>query len=709
MIGRTILCALAAPVLAGVAAAAPAGPDAPAKPTVEVRVEKIAYPVRHGPLPREYPDLKTNAALAGKETYTTEAVVLENEYVRATVLPEFGARLVRVVFKKANRDLFWVNDALADAPPWSMGGARFSFPYPDDGRHMDEAAGWRIARNSDGSATVAMDMRFTPYKGETGRYGRFSVLRQATFVTLRPGSAALEYVARIDNPLPLRHGFRLWSVAHFPRQDGAAVLFPAGAVTDSAASKRSAWPVFDDVDHSRLGTWDASCFAAAVQGDWTGVYYGDADANHLILKPRFTAPGTRLHVAPAAGGSQAGRSGPMIEIWNGSNPTFDHPGHYLPPFGTYILPLKLVMPTGIGRIDWAGDTVAVAYEPRASGGTVRVVAYETHPGCRLMARTSQETVKTTGTLGPDKPLVLELTKPARTVLLTVIDAEDNEVAEASLPWRPAPTPAETVQAIAKEMKPWTWLAMELADWPHDQQANIADAAKALAERLATDPIERVLHAARMVMRTETPGSPRWQAVRGKLDVAAGRQPQHRYAQAYLGLMLALEARGKMTPEAARHAAVAERLPAGHYLLALDALATGKTAKAASHLKRCAAEAPPVSMGLGENALEGNDRLHPAALPGGEWPDLMLAATLIELQQPAQAIAELERLLMYDPARPEALLLLADAYSKAGQEGKAQAARNEAKALLRGNEQAQKDYGALIREVRLGEWSGIARP
>lgn len=692
---RAGFCAVALLALAATATAA--APEVPAGPAVQARVEKVAYPVKRGPARA---DVKPSPNLAGKSTYTTDAVVLENEYVRVTVLPEFGARLARVTFKKPGRDLFWVNDTLEDAPPWAMGGARFSFPVPDGGRRMDEAAGWRLVRGGDGAATVAMDMRFTQYKGETGRYGRFSALRQATFVTLRPGAAAVEYTARLDSPLPLRHGFRLWSVAQFPRQEGAAVLLPAGTVTDAAATKAQPWPVFDGVDHGRLGAWGASCFAVDVQGDWAGVYYPDADANHLVLRPRYTAPGTGLRVAEGDG---------PVEICLGSNPTPEHPGHYLHPFGTYVMPLKLTMPTGIGRVQWASESVAASYTPSETGGTVRVVSPERRPDCRLMVRTSAETVKTTATLGPDAPVVLELTKPAKTVLLTVIGADDSELAEAALPWQPRPAPDEAFAALAKEMRPWDWLAMELADWPHDQQPNIADAAAALTARLGTDAIGPLLSAARVVMRTEAPGSARWQSVRSKLAFAAGRLPEHRPAQAYLGTMLALEAGGKVTPEAARCLAAATRVPVGHYLTALEALATGKAVKAVSHLKRCASEPPPVAMGLGQDALEGNDRLHPAALAGGEWPVLAQAAALVGLKQPAQAIAALERMLLYDPARPEALAILADAYVLAGKEDKARAASDDSKALFQNNERARLDYGALVREVRLGEWTGIPRP
>ncbi|HUU11960.1 MAG TPA: DUF5107 domain-containing protein [Phycisphaerae bacterium] len=673
------------------AAAATAPPE---KPAVQFQVVRKAYVQK--PVPGETVDPDK------PKTVTTDAVILENEYIQATVLPHMEARLVRVVFKKTGRDLFWVNDVVE---PWSMGGTFFPFPLRESGGARDPAACWRVVRAADGSVTVAVDRRFASAGGAS-----FSALRMAVHVTLRPGSAALEYVARLDNPLPLRQGFRLWNMAQFPRQSGAAVLFPVGSVTDAAVQKSMLWPVWEEIDHSRLGSWQASVFAIDPQGDWAGVYYAQADANHLVLKPRYTAPGARLHVLPpkASLKDEPTRADQTIEIWNGSNPAPAHPGHYLQAFGTYILPMRLAMVSGIGPIAWANDRVAVAYERTGGGATVRVVSFEPQPRCHVMVRTSQETAQATGTLRPDQPIVVKLEHRAEPALVTVVSGEDSELAEVSLPRRPKPTPPETLKTLRGAMDPWNWVAMELWDWAAGAP-NLADAAKTLTGSATTHDVQAALAAARVLMRAERPGSARWQSVRNRLDFIAGADPKHRYVEAYLGMMLALEAKGRPTPVASRHFAAADRLPAGHYLMALEALAAGKTLKAVSHLQRCASEAPPVAIGLGANAITGNERLHPAALPGGQWPTMLLAATYLELDRPKPAIAELERLLMYDPGRPEALALLADAYTKANQPDKAQAAREEATRLFQDSPQARRDYDALLREARLGEWAGIPRP
>jgi len=71
---------------------------------------------------------------------------------------------------------------------------------------------------------------------------------------------------------------------------------------------------------------------------------------------------------------------------------------------------------------------------------------------------------------------------------------------------------------------------------------------------------------------------------------------------------------------------------------------------------------------------------------------------------------LEQLLHADPARPEAVALLADVYrKKMSQPGKVVEAQADAERLFQHNEQARRDYEALLREAREGIWSGIPRP
>jgi hypothetical protein len=714
----TVGLAFLATLLAAPAAAGPAAPPTDAAPAedaaarVEARIEQMTYPVNQKAMTGRYEYLKPNPRLAGKKTYTTTAVVLENEYIRAVVLPEFGGRLPRVTFKKPKRDLLWVHDVLEDNLPWSMGGARFTFPFYEHGRHLDETAGWRIIRHGGGGVTVAMDLRFTQYTGadELKRYGRFSTLRQAVFVSLRPGESFIEYTARIDSRLPLRHGFRSWAVTHWDRVAGATVLLPLGGATGHGAPSLQAWPEFwPGRGYPVLGDWGTSIFSVDTQGDWAGVYYPGADANHLVLKDRFTVPGTKLYCNRLRD-DKHGRWDEMIEIWEGSNHVFEHPGHYLPPFGNYTMPLRLAMVTGVGRLEWTNTDVAVGLEVGPEVSTIRVLGYRTVPRVRVVARTRDgQSLEATGTLSPDEPLAVEVPEGGLPVRLMVLGADGRPLAGVRVPWRPEPTPEDKFLAVQREMKPWTPLAMELSDWPREHAPNVANAAQTLVKALPGAGPETVVQAARLVLRTREPGSSGWRLVAARLDNLVRREPENQYANLYLAMMRTVENRGTVPPSAVPLLEAAPRLPAARYFLGLKEIADGNLAGAVDRLAGAVAETPQVTLGLGKVGLPGNERLHPAAQVGGEWAHLVRAAVLIRLRRGPAAVAALDRMLLFDPARPEAVALLAEAAELAGRGPRAQGAREAADDLFRMNDEAKRDLDRVRREAATGIWSGIPQP
>jgi len=213
---RQPMTAMAAALLLAVpAAAAASAPEEP--PAVRARVVERAW----------RPDGRGVEPDAGSQA--ADVVILENAQVRATVVPALGGRVVQVHFKGA--------PGFVRAKPRSAGakpGAGFRFPHPEAEAAPGEGISWRIVRADDGTVTVAVDRRFRQFTGP--RAGRFSPLRMGTLVTLRPASSVLEVTGRVDNPLPLRQGFRLWYAARFPAPAGTGVLGRWRRPADGSAS-----------------------------------------------------------------------------------------------------------------------------------------------------------------------------------------------------------------------------------------------------------------------------------------------------------------------------------------------------------------------------------------------------------------------------------------------------------------------------------------
>ncbi|MEA3368660.1 MAG: hypothetical protein U9R68_11170 [Planctomycetota bacterium] len=403
----------------------------------------------------------------------------------------------------------------------------------------------------------------------------------------------------------------------------------------------------------------------------------------------------------------------------GSNVTAGHPGHYLPPFGAYGVTVRLAMVRGIGPVVWADERMAVGLRRDDASTGLRVVGLGPAQKVRLVLRAGGRREEVAGRLRPDRPLEAELPGRHDRVRLTVLDEEDDELADVTVPPRARPVADEVLAAIGGQMDPWDWQAMELAGWhPPPGRVGLPDAVGELTRSTAKVSADRLLTAARVLMLAETPGAGPWQAVRSRLAFRAGRGDRQATAHAYVAMMLTLEAGGRPTTEAARHDAKGCPVLGALYVRALRALAAGDMMTGLRHLRQCTEQSPPIAMGLGDRALPGGDRLHPSAWPGCQWPTLLRAVVRLEIKQPSRAISILDRLLHVDPSRPEAVALLADAYTRLGERRTLQAAddrrqalalRAEADRLLASSPPARRALDALLEEARLGRWSGIPRP
>ena len=438
------------------AAAAPETAEAPAAeaaPPVRVRVIERNRPTESRP--DAEPDGKTEPA-ARPTAFDT--VILENACLRAVVVPALGGHLIQVHDKRAGLDLL--------AGPARRGGAGLRFPHPGARPPPGEGVCWRIVRDDDGTVTVAVDRRFRQFTGP--RAALFSPLRMGTTVTLRPDSPVLEVTGRVDNPLPLRQGFRLWYAARLPARRGARVLLPAGAVADAALGTVRPWPGDRPVPMAEARPLGPDLWALGAAGGWVGVYEPASDTNRLLVRSRYGAPGTAVRLPAPAAGDTAVRGGSphpprrnerfslppeTLEAAVGSCATAGHPGHYLPPFGAYGMRLRLAMVRGIGPVVWADERMAVGLWRRGGAMGLRVVGLGSPERVRLVLRADGEREEVAGRLSPDRPLAVQLRGRRARVRLTVLDAEDDELADVFLPPRAEPLGDDALAALRGRMEP----------------------------------------------------------------------------------------------------------------------------------------------------------------------------------------------------------------------------------------------------------------
>jgi tetratricopeptide (TPR) repeat protein len=672
--------ALAAGATVKRAAAEPSPRNAPAaKPkAVQVRIEDRTYPVVANERSKWTPVPK----LLGKETYTTPAVVMENEYLCLIVLPEFAGRLVEVKFKPNGQDLFWRCDKLNDRGPGRMGGGHWSFPFWEHCRHFGETCGYTIVRHPDGGATLAMDMRLDEYlkPEETTRYGRATNMRLAQSVRLDPGRAALVWSARVENPLPIRYGFKLWWLLRQNAVGGIHVLMPSAAVTGHGAPKLVPW---DQNTAIREGLVN-SLFSIGIRHDFAGWYLPEQDMNVLRLQDRRIAPGAKqvLYQPNPIG---------YIEMWGGNHEVFEECGRILPAFGAYENKLTILPAVGIGKADYANEHAAVSAARGEGGWTVKLVPVQALADAKLTLRSGEASNTLTFSAAPDKPFTATLRAPAEKVSLTLVNAAGQTLLDQTLPIDVGPLPeAEfpAVQARVKGTMPGgDGLYGEATDLVTEHGRNLPRVASANVQRLATsEDSPTLLDAARQLMRVRK-GSPEALAA---LDKVLTGQPDQAHANLYKAIWL-WEADKQAEARACLDKAAG--LPGARYLLALDAVAGKDFAAAEKHLT--ALLAMPVEATFRGKDDPGLALLQPSAYVSATRPKLLLAIVRQAQGRKDSADELLRDLVAGDPALIEAWMLLGDA--------------ERLKTLTDRNPSGKAAAEGVVEALRAGRWQGIGRP
>lgn len=329
---------------------------------------------------------------------TVEVVELDNGLITAVVCPAWGGRLLRVTDNSTGVDYFQVREIIQDYMPWQAGGVKASFPFFEHGLPLRIPAGWRVVRGADGSATVAMDLRFTDRNSPADalRYGGFSDEILTVCVTVAPETTLVTWQQRKDNPNPLPRGDRLWNLVCFPQQwigveteeptkdggvrrkrvadqeamrDATRMLFPATWVTDHGPTSVHTSPHW-----SALENWEVSHFAVEIAAPFVGAYYPQEPVplNRLRIHQPEPRAAAKLYTAFWAD---------MVEHWGGIGDVFEHPGILRPGHAPVAFAHAFWITQGLGEVVWADTEVAVSItDDRVQVQTPRTVAAATVTG-----------------------------------------------------------------------------------------------------------------------------------------------------------------------------------------------------------------------------------------------------------------------------------------------------------------------------------------
>ncbi|KAB8290337.1 DUF5107 domain-containing protein [Bifidobacterium avesanii] len=444
-------------------------------------IEKRVYQGSSG---RVYPYPVVETIGDEKRDKAYRAVILENDYLEVTVLPELGGRIQYARDKTNGYDFVYRNDVIKPAlvgltGPWISGGIEFNWPQhhrPTTYLPVD----YRIEDLPDGGKAVQCH--------DTDQmYGTQAV----TTIALHPGKAVIEISAQLYNGTALPQTFLWWANPAVPVNEHTKTVMPPDvtAVMDHGKRDVSRYPIATGTyykhDYSEgvdIGRYKnvpvpTSYMAAHSEYDFVGGYDFGVGAGILHVADHHVSPGKKQWTW---GNGDFGRAwdrnltdanGPYVELMTGvftdNQPDFT----WLKPyegktFTQYFMPYKGVGLVKNATVDAAvnleigpEDTFGAAGETEGveaqglKAGQGRVTAYATgvFEGARVTVanRATGETLYShTGVIGPNDVVRAEFETggaPATDITVTVADEDGRVLVE----YTPKPRRIEKLPEPAK--------------------------------------------------------------------------------------------------------------------------------------------------------------------------------------------------------------------------------------------------------------------
>ncbi len=219
-----------------------------------------------------YPYTALDDLTAARKTLNYQAIYLENEYLKATILPGLDGRVYSLYDKVAKREVFYRNNVIKYGlvglrGAWISGGIEFNFPNghtTDTVSPVDRC----IRQNPDGSATVTV-----------GDVDQVSNMYWQVALTLRPGVARLEQRVTLLNSTSLPELYWWWANASVPATPDMQFIYPMREANPHSHTEIWTFPDWKGVDYSwyKNVRHATSLFGVDVHRDFFGAYYHKAD------------------------------------------------------------------------------------------------------------------------------------------------------------------------------------------------------------------------------------------------------------------------------------------------------------------------------------------------------------------------------------------------------------------------------------------------
>jgi len=345
--------------------------------------------------------------------------VLENRYLKVTLLPEFGGRILSIIYKPTGHEELYRTDI---GVPYGIGAGNFyydwmmvyggifpTFPDPEHGKTWLKPWVFSVVRQSDAEVTVAMSIRddiaFSSAPKQFSQ--RASGIQAAYSVTLKAGRAALDTHLVLDNPGAEAIGYEYWTCTtlapgsdpdHPKATGGAEIIAPVVAYTTppwsaniAAGDESTAQGQhrFEKLRYFR--NWPTMGIAYAAPdmagGNFWGVINHDNEEGIIRIADNTVTPGLKMWTwgFPSSANAIDPRKAPdpaqpYVELWAGVSDQFFHRAEF-PPRGEVSIAETYSPTVGMRNVTQANDRILVNLS--AAGGSVDLQFFSLEPATPL--------------------------------------------------------------------------------------------------------------------------------------------------------------------------------------------------------------------------------------------------------------------------------------------------------------------------------------
>ena len=402
--------------------------------------------------------------------HTFKTYVLENRYLKVTLVPEFGGRILSIIYKPTGHEQLYRTQV---GVPYGIKGGTFyydwmmvvggifpTFPDAEHGKTWLKPWDFKVVKESAGEVTLSMSLKDDfEYSAAPKQFRKGSTgIEATTYVTLKADRAALDARVVLKNPQAKAIDYEYWTCATLaPGSDpknpnatgGTEIIAPIEAYTTPRWSANLA-----DGDQ-RLGpgqsrfeklryfrNWPTMGIAYAAPdmqgGRFWGVINHDNEEGIIRIADNTVTPGLKMWTwgFPSLTNEADARKDPnpaqpYVELWAGVSDQFFHSARF-PALSEVSIPETYSPTVGMSNVTDANENILLNLAAEGSHVSLQFFCIEPDTPLRVTLKRGDtvlfnEPVKADPTNGNRISAAMAAGHSGEPIRLTITTAEGKEL------------------------------------------------------------------------------------------------------------------------------------------------------------------------------------------------------------------------------------------------------------------------------------------